>query len=148
MIIKSLIIRESPHLWVVYMLNSPVFDLDVLYKIWFQISYLLQYQVYPAWYQLQTLNGNYHFNHEKLNELVDENKTQKKRYSNSLKSRATFTLNNAITTEKKLMNAVAKIRGFEMIAGLLNTWVWEHHTKYYSILNWSDHVTEASTVKK
>ena len=34
-----------------------------------------------------------------------------------------ITLNNAITTEKKLMNAVAKITGLEKEAGLLNTWV-------------------------
>jgi hypothetical protein len=33
-------------------------------------------------------------------------------------------LNKAITTEKKLMNAVAKIRDLEKIAGLLNTKVW------------------------
>lgn len=32
-----------------------------------------------------------------------------------------FTLNNAITTEKKLINAVAKITGLEKTAGLLNT---------------------------
>jgi hypothetical protein len=36
-----------------------------------------------------------------------------------------FTLNNAITTEKKLMNAVAKISGHEKTAGLLYTWVWK-----------------------
>ena len=33
------------------------------------------------------------------------------------------TLNNAITTEKKLINAVAKMRGLEKTAGLLRTWV-------------------------
>lgn len=33
------------------------------------------------------------------------------------------TLNKAITTEKKLINAVAKIRGLEKTAGLLNTWI-------------------------
>lgn len=32
-----------------------------------------------------------------------------------------FTLNNAMTTEKKLINAVAKITGLEKTAGLLNT---------------------------
>lgn len=31
------------------------------------------------------------------------------------------TLNNAITTEKKVMKAVANINGFEKTAGLLNT---------------------------
>lgn len=42
------------------------------------------------------------------------------------------TLNNAITTEKKLINAVAKIRGLEKTAGLLYTWVWKtmHILKY------------------
>ena len=35
-----------------------------------------------------------------------------------------LTLNNAITTEKKLMNAVANINGLEKKAGLLNTKVW------------------------
>ena len=43
-----------------------------------------------------------------------------------LKWQATeFTLNNAITTEKKLMNAVAKISGLEKTTGLLYTWVWK-----------------------
>lgn len=37
------------------------------------------------------------------------------------KKRRAFTLNNAITTEKKLINAVAKISGLEKAAGLLYT---------------------------
>lgn len=39
--------------------------------------------------------------------------------------RRAFTLNNAITTEKKLINAVAKISGLEKAAGLLYTWIWK-----------------------
>ena len=35
-----------------------------------------------------------------------------------------LTLNNAITTEKKLIKAVAKITGLEKTAGLLYTQVW------------------------
>lgn len=35
------------------------------------------------------------------------------------------TLNSAITTEKKLINAVAKINGLEKLAGLLKTNVWK-----------------------
>lgn len=34
-----------------------------------------------------------------------------------------YTLNKAITTEKKLINAVAKIRGLVNMTGLPNTWV-------------------------
>jgi hypothetical protein len=34
-------------------------------------------------------------------------------------------LNSAITTEKKLINAVAKIRGLERTGGLPYTWVWK-----------------------
>lgn len=40
-----------------------------------------------------------------------------------LREKIAVTLNNAITTEKKLINAVAKIRGLENTAGLLYTWV-------------------------
>lgn len=37
-----------------------------------------------------------------------------------------FTLNNAITIEKKLINAVAKIKEREKTGGLWNTWVCKH----------------------
>jgi hypothetical protein len=41
--------------------------------------------------------------------------------SNVVQKLDIVTLNNAITTEKKVMNAVANINGFEKTAGLLKT---------------------------
>ena len=41
--------------------------------------------------------------------------------TNTYKNLKAFTLNSAITTEKKLMNAVAKINDLEKTGGLLYT---------------------------
>jgi len=92
----------------VYLKNIPASDLTVLKKIGCQILYPLQCQVYPKY-----KNPAFYFRTQNKIFEVKTNAFHKK-----LK---VFTLNSAITTEKKLMNAVAKISGLEKTGDLLYT---------------------------